>query len=101
MNVQQYKNAVAEIGCIVCISTGLGRTPAELHHPREDQGMSERASDWLVIPLCPEHHTGKTGFHGLGRRRFECMYGLSELDLIALTHQVVMGLVDKFSRCLP
>ena len=35
-----------------------------------------------VIPLCPEHHTGKTGVHGLGRKAFELTYGLTEDELL-------------------
>ena len=43
------------------------------------------------MPLCPEHHTGKTGLHGLGTRAFERTYGLSELDLLALTLERLEG----------
>jgi hypothetical protein len=77
--------SVASLGCILCRHLDLGETPAEIHHPREDQGMSERASNWLAIPLCPEHHRGDSGVHGLGTRGFERRYKLSELDLLALT----------------
>lgn len=85
MNVTRYKSQVAGIGCILCLHLRLGETPAQLHHPREDQGTAERASDWLVIPLCPEHHQGAAGVHGLGRRAFEARYKLSEIDLLAMT----------------
>lgn len=85
MNITRYKSRVADIGCILCRHLSLGATPAQLHHPRADQGGAERASDWLVIPLCLEHHQGKSGFHGLGTRAFEVRYKLSELDLLAMT----------------
>lgn len=26
--------------------------------------MAQRASDWLAIPACPEHHRGPRGIHG-------------------------------------
>ena len=80
---------VAEIGCILCIAKGLGATPAEVHHLKEECGTSQRQSDWLTIPLCTEHHRGATGFHGLGQKAFERTYKLSELDLLALTIQVL------------
>jgi hypothetical protein len=35
-----------------------------------------------VIPLCPEHHRGKTGLHGLGTKGFPKHYGYDELDLL-------------------
>jgi hypothetical protein len=44
-----------------------------------------RASDWLTVPLCPEHHRGGSGLHGMGRKAFERVYKMSELDLLALT----------------
>lgn len=76
---------VASIGCILCHAKGLGHSEAEVHHLKEECGTGQRQSDALVIPLCPEHHRGATGFHGLGQRAFERTYGLTELDLLGLT----------------
>ncbi len=45
--------------------------------------MGLRSSDWDVIPLCPEHHRGKTGVHGLGTRGFAKHHGFDEADLLA------------------
>lgn len=85
MSAKKHKGRVAAIGCILCRHLGYGETPASLHHIREGQGMAQRASDYLVIPLCREHHQGDTGFHGLGEREFERRYRLTELDLLAET----------------
>lgn len=71
---------------MVCGAHGV-----HIHHVREDQGGAQRASNYLTVPLCPEHHTGKTGLHGLGTRAFERTYGLSELDLLALTLERLEG----------
>lgn len=76
---REHMGRVAALGCLLCGS------PAEVHHIREEQGMSQRASNWLTTPLCSEHHRGASGFHGLGMRAFERRYGLSELDLLAMT----------------
>ena len=84
-SLERHKSRVAELGCILCRHLGYGETPAALHHIREGQGMAQRASDWLVVPLCPEHHQGQSGLHGLGTRGFEARYRLSELDLLAAT----------------
>jgi len=76
---------VAQVGCILCHHLGFGHSDAEVHHIREGQGAAQRASDWLVVPLCPEHHRGQSGVHGLGTKGFYCRYKLSELDLLAMT----------------
>jgi len=56
---------VAELGCYLCRELGYGPTPAQVHHVREGQGMGQRASNWLTVPLCAQHHTGsKDGWHG-------------------------------------
>ena len=84
MTRRHYKDRVAHLGCILCAHLGTPGTPAELHHIREGQGMSQRASDFLIIPLCQYHHTGPGGVHGLGMRAFERTYNLTELDLLAM-----------------
>jgi hypothetical protein len=38
-----------------------------------------------VIPLCPSHHTGNEGVHGLGKKAFATKYGVTEEDLLAQT----------------
>jgi hypothetical protein len=87
VSVKAHKNRVAELGCILCRHLGLGKTPAQLHHIREGQGMAQRASDWLVVPLCPEHHTGPRGVHG---DKTDLRIGnVGELDLLALTMEAL------------
>jgi hypothetical protein len=45
--------------------------------------MSQRASNFLVIPLCPEHHAGALSIHK-SPKQFEALFG-SEVDLLAKT----------------
>jgi len=80
MSKQKYKDAVAALGCIICGG------PACLHHPRFVCGMSQRASDWLVIPLCMYHHQWGTYGHAIhnGQQEFEKNYG-TEQELLAKT----------------
>ena len=73
---------VAELGCLVCRRMGYEGTFAELHHKRAGTGAGRRSSHMEVIPLCPEHHRGKTGFHGLGTKGFPEHYGYDEDDLL-------------------
>lgn len=69
-------------GCALCRLNGYEGTPAEVHHVRTGVGVGRRSSHWRTIPLCPEHHRGASGFHGLGRRLWEQTYGISELGLM-------------------
>ena len=57
---RRYMCLVKELPCFVCGAPG----PSFAHHIRTGQGGSQRASDYLTIPLCWEHHQGPTGIHG-------------------------------------
>lgn len=50
---------VAELPCANC-----GAQPVHVHHIRAGQGMAQRASSWLTLPLCVACHTGRRGIHG-------------------------------------
>jgi hypothetical protein len=73
-------NQIAELGCIICATHfGVEGTPAELHHCRR-YGSVRSASE--VLPLCPEHHRGNSGVHGLGVKGFERKYQTSYPELL-------------------
>jgi hypothetical protein len=78
-----YLGKVARLGCAACALLGfdVADVQPEIHHPRTDEGMAQRASHWLAIGLCAEHHRGRTGIHGDRQilRQLKC----SELDLLA------------------
>lgn len=76
---------VAQIGCLICRDWYEVHTPAELHHI----GDSSVRSDFLVVPLCPEHHRGASGRHGLGERGFNARYRTSELALLGLVFEAL------------
>ena len=50
---KEHLSRVANVGCIVCRMQGNEESPAEIHHIRHGQGISQRASNYEVIPLCP------------------------------------------------
>ena len=79
---KKHMGRVAELGCAVCRRMGYEGTPAELHHKRAGTGAGRRSSHMDVIPLCPEHHRGATGLHGLGTKGFPKRYGYDEDDLL-------------------
>ncbi len=83
--LSRYLERVRALGCLLCQRLGYGETPASLHHPRTGQGMSQKASDWAQIPLCPECHTGPHGIHG-DRARWK-QARVDEMDLLAEVNQ--------------
>lgn len=87
---EAHLDRVASLGCVACLKDGTPGTPAHAHHIRTGQGGGQRSSDWLTIPLCPEHHQhGKCSVHG-GPKLFAMRYG-SELDLLADVLRRVYG----------
>lgn len=78
-----YMGRVAALGCALCHKLGYGHTPAQVHHIREGQGMSQRASNYLTVPLCEPHHTGSKGIHG-DRSAFK-LASEDEMSILAWT----------------
>lgn len=79
MNAEKrHMDRVAAMPCVIC-----GDAPVELHHIRDGHGMAQRASNWLVVPLCPVCHRGTGGIHG--NRSVMRARKLTEIDLLAET----------------
>ena len=69
---KEYLGKVASIGCIICFRAGYPETPAEIHHIRDvGLGLGVRNSHTNTLPLCPLHHRGNDGIHGMGRKAWE------------------------------
>lgn len=88
MNGQTKKHydKIAKLGCILCRHLGYSDSPAEIHHVRKFGGKRDLAP---VVPLCPEHHRGNSGVHGLGKKGFATRYSLDEQDLVELTEKAL------------
>ena len=81
-----HYDTVARLGCILCYKQGNEGTPAELHHIRR----AGKRSNAPVIPLCPYHHRGSnTSIHGMGRKRFEREYAITEEELLEQTKELL------------
>lgn len=78
---REHYGRVARLSCSLCRVLGLGESPCEIHHIRR---AGKRDSS-PVIGLCPEHHRGNSGIHGMGRKAFERKYSLTEEDLLEET----------------
>jgi len=82
---EKYRK-IAELGCSLCRHQGNEGTPAELHHIR--RGGVRSLSP--VIGLCPYHHRGSnTSIHGMGRKRFEQEYCITEEELLEQTEKLI------------
>ena len=76
---KEYLSKVAEIGCIICYRAGYPETPCEIHHIRDvGLGLGVRNSHTNTLPLCPEHHRGNEGIHGMGRKAWERKYSTQQ-----------------------
>lgn len=85
-------NKIAQLGCILCSEVlGFEGTPSELHHVRR-YGTKRATSP--ILPLCPEHHRGNDGIHGLGVKGFERKWQISCEELLERVSQK-LGKDDK------
>jgi hypothetical protein len=77
-------DAISRAGCTLCFHRGYrDLPPCEVHHKRGGAGAGRRGT--IVMGLCPEHHRGQTGLHGMGRKAFERHYGVTEDELAAIS----------------
>jgi hypothetical protein len=82
---QRHHDIVRSLDCVICREYLNQRTPASVHHIAEGSGQR---SEWLVAPLCYDHHQGAGGFHD-GPKTFLRVYKLA-------TEYHLLGLVNKF-----
>lgn len=77
-----HKGKLAELGCMACLRIHGPHTPGpvELHHLRS--GGWGKGGHLTLIPLCPGHHRGNEGVHGMGTKAFDRAYGFTQQDLL-------------------
>ena len=86
---KKHLDKLSAIGCVLCHLQGTPGSPSEIHHPRKGTGMGQRASHYDAIPLCPEHHRGSSGIHGLGVKAFTKHYDIDEAGLLHITRRLL------------
>lgn len=79
MKSRSHLQRIKELPCGLCGQDA----PSSAHHIREGQGMAQKASDYLAIPLCYACHQGPKGLHG--DRSLWRVYRKEELDVLAET----------------
>lgn len=79
---REHKERLAAMGCMACrrIHGPHEPGPVELHHLRT--GGWGKGDYRTLIPLCVEHHRGRTGVHGLGTKGFARHHGFDQQDLL-------------------
>jgi hypothetical protein len=92
MSARDHLERVHEIPCVVC--THMGMPPKYPVHAHHLESVRDRLSDYATVSLCPDHHQGPNGVHGLSRRAFEARYKLTDIDLLAMT----IRLLEKAGR---
>lgn len=86
MSIEDYKERIHELPCVVCWKKlGVKTYGVHAHHA----GEAEERSDWALIPLCHEHHQGGAGIHGLHRRGFYRLWKTNNNELLAWTNEAL------------
>ena len=85
---KDYMGMVAELPCMLCGAHGV-----QVHHVREGKGLSQRAGNFLVIPLCWACHLGPMGIHG--DKAMLRIHKCTELDLVDKTISLIMARLFK------
>lgn len=70
---KKHMDMVASTGCVLCREFDGQFVPGHVHHVAEG---SEPRSDYMTVCLCPDHHTGASGIHGMGVKAFCRLYRL-------------------------
>ena len=87
---EAHLDRLAAIGCVLCVAKGGPISVAEIHHIRTGTGAGRRSSHFDAIPLCVSHHRhGKEALHAIGRRAFERLHKITELELLVLTKELL------------
>ena len=74
---KNYRKYIEQQPCLVRNSDCLGDVVC--HHTVT---VGAGGSDYLGVPLCAEHHTGKTGVHQMGRDSFQKFHNIDFRDEI-------------------
>src|SRR5580658_8006319 len=79
-----YKDWIRTLACCACGVEGR----SEAAHTGTDGGMSMKASDYSVVPLCGDCHTQAPGaYHRVGKRAFEEKHRLCCEQIVALLNR--------------
>lgn len=99
LDERRHKARLVELGCVLCRRLfGINDSPPVLHHYRG--GGWGKGGYLTLMPLCPPHHDGKEGVHGLGTKAFDRHYGFTQRDLLEDALRLVGFDDDKIIQVL-
>ena len=86
MSKKLHMERVHSCCCVICWKKlGEVRFGVHAHHAGE---ASDR-DDYALVALCPEHHQGATGIHGMHRRGFHRFWKTTDIQLLAWTQEAL------------
>ena len=90
VDAEKFQKMVRALGCIVCLTEGLGRSPCDIHHILRG---GKRIDELHVLGLCaPHHRSGVNSAVCVSRhpwhRAFERRYG-TEASLLQKTRELL------------
>lgn len=85
------KAAVAALPCALCFRLYGPHAGGnvELHHLRA--GGWGKGDYRTLVPLCFNHHRGSEGIHQIGTKLWCRVFGVTQDELLAWTHEQVKG----------
>lgn len=85
MNKSDYLELIHELPCCLCWKKlGIKTYGVHAHHV----GTGDDRTDFATVSLCPEHHQGATGVHGMHRQAFHRFWKTSDIQLLAWTNEL-------------
>lgn len=79
---------IMRVKALPCALTGKA-APSHAHHILTGRTPGRKVSDWLILPLSDEAHTGQGGIHG--DQSLWRLYNKNELDCLADTLKTLYG----------
>lgn len=86
MSLSDYTERVHECPCVICLKRlGIKQYGVHAHHV----GDADERNDFALVSLCPEHHQGATGIHGMHRRGFHRFWKTNDIELLGWTNELI------------
>ena len=83
----RYRQWIRSLPCCAC-----GHEGSEAAHTGTDGGMSQKASDYSCVPLCPECHTlSPRAYHRIGKDAFALSRGIDFAELVRELNRTWFG----------
>ncbi len=97
-----HHKRVRRLCCVACMVLGViqadgstvmvpQRELPPCHEVHHIESVRHEFSDFLVLPLCNDHHEGYLGVHGRHRLGFEKFWGVTQLQLLGVVTSMLLA----------